>query len=122
MTVSARILVVENDYCIARDLTHSLERMGYEILGPVPSVAEAIVLIGKEHLGGAVLDVELNDERSFPVADLLAAQGIPFLYFTSMDRSGLPTQFSNRPLIDKLASFSALEQALHSLIAPPAAP
>jgi CheY-like chemotaxis protein len=45
-----RLLVVEDEYVIAADLTASLEALGVEVAGPAASVAEALTLL--ENDGG----------------------------------------------------------------------
>ena len=55
------ILVVEDDYMIADDLRRDLEAAGARVLGPVPSLPEALELLrGADRLDAAVLDVNLH--------------------------------------------------------------
>ena len=82
-----RLLVVEDEYLIAADLAFALEQMGVEVVGPAASVAEALRLVGDQgdRLDGAVLDVNLRNERVYPVADALTALHVPFLFTTGYD-------------------------------------
>ncbi len=76
-----RILVVEDEYLIAMNLQDGLENVGSVVLGPVPSVEKAIKKIESEpHIDAAVLDVNLGGALAYPVADLLAARKIPFVF------------------------------------------
>jgi hypothetical protein len=43
-----RLLVVEDEYLIAADLTASLESVGVEVIGPAASVEEALLLVEKQ--------------------------------------------------------------------------
>lgn len=81
-----RILIVEDEYFVADDLANDLRHMGAEVIGPVGSVAEALELV-KAHpqLDGAVLDINLHGQMSYPVAAMLAAAGTPFLFATGYD-------------------------------------
>lgn len=66
------ILVVEDDYFVADDLCRELEDQGVNVLGPVPSVADALALLAREERPDiAVLDVKLGDEVVYPLADVL---------------------------------------------------
>jgi CheY-like chemotaxis protein len=79
-----RILVVEDEYLIAMNLQDGLENVGSVVLGPVPSVETAIKTIESEpHIDAAVLDVNLGGALAYPVADMLLARKIPFV-FTSV--------------------------------------
>ncbi len=86
-----RILLVEDDYFIAVDLKTWFEEGGAEVLGPVPSVHEALALIARTSgIDAAVLDINLQDELVYPVADALHARGVPFLFATGYDPASVP--------------------------------
>lgn len=81
-----RILIVEDEYFVADDLATDLRALGADIVGPVGSVAEAIDLVrANPHLDGAVLDINLHGQMSYPVAAMLRAAGTPFLFATGYD-------------------------------------
>jgi hypothetical protein len=44
-------------------------------------------------LNGAILDIDLQGKPSFPVADVLRARGIPFVFATSHEVSILPEAY-----------------------------
>ena len=89
------VLVVEDDFFIADDLVASLEAVGATIVGPVASVRDAMDLIGRgERLDGAVLDINLQGEMAFPVADALKARAISFVFATGYDPSIVPARFA----------------------------
>jgi CheY-like chemotaxis protein len=81
-----RLLVVEDEYLVAADLTESLEEMGAQVVGPVGSVEAALEKVRTDghRLDGAVLDVNLRGERVYPVAEALAAHGVPFVFTTGV--------------------------------------
>ncbi|MTE01603.1 response regulator [Paracoccus sp. YIM 132242] len=97
-----RILVVEDDYLIAEDLRHDLEQAGAIVVGPVPSVDKALRLLdANPAIDAAVLDVNLNGERSFPVAERLEAKAIPFLFATGYDLEDIQAQWRHVPVVTK---------------------
>jgi CheY-like chemotaxis protein len=55
-------------------------------VGPAGSLDEAMRLakaaIAADGLDAAILDINLGGQNSFPVADILAERGIPFIYAT----------------------------------------
>jgi DNA-binding LytR/AlgR family response regulator len=97
------LLVVEDEYLIAADLTASLESLGVEVIGPAASVVEALSLIdnNSDRLDGAVLDINLQNERVYPVADVLAARGVPFVFTTGYDAVAVPTPYACAPRCEK---------------------
>lgn len=89
-----RVLVVEDDFFIADDLVAALEAEGAIVVGPIPSVRAALELIERgDPLDGAVLDINLQGEMAFPVADALAARSISFVFATGYDQSVVPARF-----------------------------
>jgi DNA-binding LytR/AlgR family response regulator len=97
------LLVVEDDYLVAADLAASLELLGAEVVGPAGSVEEALTLVENEggRLDGAVLDINLRNERVYPVADVLAARGVPFVFTTGYDAAVVPRPYSDAPRCEK---------------------
>lgn len=97
-----RILVVEDEYLIADDLRTALEEAGAEVLGPVPSVEDAEVLIASElAIDGALLDVNVRGQQIFVVADRLAELGVPFVFATGYDPASIPDRYNERPRLEK---------------------
>lgn len=97
-----QILIVEDAFLIALDLSDLLTDSGCQVVGPAASVKEALQQIDGIPLDGAVLDVNLNGERSFPLAELLASRGIPFLFVTGYDSPTIfPDEFRQAPRLSK---------------------
>jgi DNA-binding LytR/AlgR family response regulator len=112
-----RLLIVEDEYIIASDLAHLLEAMGAKIVGPAGSVQDALELVERnaQHLDGAVLDVNLRDERVYPVADALAAHGLPFVFATGYDALAIPDTYAAAPRCEKPVDVAQLVRLLAPL-------
>ena len=93
------VLVVEDEYLIAADLAASLEALGVEVIGPAPSIGEALELVSDkgERLDGAILDINLRGSRVFPVADALAKRGVPFVFTTGYEDGLIPNSYADVP-------------------------
>ena len=80
-----------------------LEGLGAEIVGPAGSVAEALELVATDggDLDGAVLDVNLRDERVYPVADALAERGVRFVFASGYDAELMPPAYAAVPRCGK---------------------
>jgi CheY-like chemotaxis protein len=108
-----RILVVEDEYLIAMNLQDGLENIGSVVLGPVPSVEKAIKKIESEpHIDAAVLDVNLGGALAYPVADLLVARNIPFVFTSGYEDNALRSRYSGVKTCPKPYLFQAIEEAL----------
>jgi DNA-binding response OmpR family regulator len=98
----SRILIVEDEYLLADDLSHALSDAGAEVLGPIASVEDATAFIaGEPSIDAAVLDVNLRGDMVFPVADALHARGVPFAFATGYDQWALPERFAGAPRVEK---------------------
>lgn len=108
-----RVLVVEDEYFIADDLRHQLEAFGAEVLGPVPRVEEALALIAATlQIDAAVLDINLQDEMVYPVADALQARGVPFLFATGYEKAAVPSRYAGVRHCEKPLELSLVTKAL----------
>src|SRR3712207_1892302 len=88
-----RVLIVEDEFFVADDLAQAVAQLGGEIIGPVPSCEEALVLLSTaERVDLAVLDINLEDETVFPVADTLTKKGVPYLFATGYSQDTVPAR------------------------------
>ena len=108
-----RILIVEDEYLVAMSLAEALQDAGSIVLGPVPSVDKAITKIESEpHIDGAVVDVNLGGVLAYPVADLLIARKIPFVFTSGYEDNLLRDRYSQAKNCAKPYLFAAMEEAL----------
>jgi len=108
-----RILVVEDQFLIAMELADQLEEAGCDIVGPASSVKQALKEMQQATLDGAVLDINLAGEWSFPIAEILAARGVPFLFLSGYDsRTIVPDQFAEAPRLPKPVDCETLKKAV----------
>jgi CheY-like chemotaxis protein len=84
------VLIVEDEFVIAMDLQLMLEDHGWQVLGPVGTVREALGILGHELPSVALLDVNLGDELVTPVAEFLQTRGVPFAVASAYEK---PEQF-----------------------------
>lgn len=112
-----RILIVEDETLIAMMLEELLEELGCRIAGAAATVSQALDCLGTpgRQFDAAVLDVNLGGEKVYPVADALAARGVPFLFATGYGTSGVSDWYPERAIIAKPYGLQTLKQALRSL-------
>jgi CheY-like chemotaxis protein len=114
-----RVLVVEDEYFIADDMTRALRKLGAEIVGPVPTKDEALKLIASDSLiDAAILDINLRGEAVFPVAEALNERAIPFVFATGYDAEAIPVLYKDVRLWEKPFEAAELARALSGLLRP----
>jgi CheY-like chemotaxis protein len=96
-----RILVAEDEYLPALELQELIENWGGAVIGPVARLEQALSLMRSQELDGAVLDVMLGRDLSFPAADELIATDVPVVFATGYDISLLPERFHSVPKLAK---------------------
>ncbi len=97
-----RVLVVEDMLLVAEMIADLLTGLGVEVVGPVGRLAPALAAAGESRLDGALLDVNLGGESSWPVAAALRGRGIPFVFLTGYgDPDALPEDFRATPRLVK---------------------
>ena len=112
-----RVLVVEDEYFLAEDVARALARLGMEVVGPVPTCAEALArLDAGERIDAAVLDINLRGETCYVVADALGARGVPFVFTTGYDRAVVPRVYGHVPHWEKPFDPERLVRALPGLM------
>ena len=114
--VGLRVLVVEDVAVLAWQVRDALTDAGAAVAGPVPSVAGALGLLAEREVDVAVLDMNLNGESADPVADALAALGVPFLFLTGYGSGAAEGRHSGRPILGKPFRAASLIRALASLM------
>jgi CheY-like chemotaxis protein len=111
------ILIVEDEYLIAADLAYQIIEDGGRVIGPALSIGDALDLLrNTADLGGAILDVKVDDTNTFDLADALTDAGVPFVFFTGYRSMAIPDRFIGVPRIVKPAGWRQLKQGLIAAI------
>lgn len=112
-----RILVVEDEYLIRMLLEDMLTDLGYELAGAVGTIAEASELAAEAEFALAILDVNLDGQEIYPVADILAKRGLPFVFVTGYGEGSLAEAYRGRPALQKPFRAEQLKTTLAGLLA-----
>ncbi len=112
----ARILIVEDDAILALDLASELSEAGYDIVGPARCRKSALDLIREHEIDAALLDIHLDKSTSYPVAQVLMQNCVPFAFLSGYDASSLRPDFEKHLLIDKPVDPRHLRSAVKSLL------
>jgi len=112
-----RVLIVEDEYMIAEAMSRGLRRAGATVLGPVANVSSAMALLREEDVDSAVLDINLGDQKVYPVVDALLARGARCVFATGNDPLDIPDTYASMRRCEKPVGIDCLIQALNEGIA-----
>jgi CheY-like chemotaxis protein len=118
MKATPRLLVVEDEYLIRMLLEDMLAELGYEVAAAVGTLAEASDFAATGDFAAAILDVNLDGQEIFPVADILTKRGLPFVFVTGYGERALPEPYRDRPALQKPFQAEQLKAMLAELLPP----
>ena len=109
------VLVLEDNPVLSTDLCFLIEDAGATVVGPFRTLRDGLRSVSSHHVDCAILDVELLDGKSFPIAGILEKEGVPFLFYSAKGSSGyeaaklhgapiLSKSHSSRDALDYLAN------------------
>jgi CheY-like chemotaxis protein len=96
-----RLLLVEDEALTGMMMCDMLTELGFDVIGPFGRVADAMAAVGREDLQAAILDVNLDGEMVYPVADAVLALGVPFVFVTGYSAEGIDSRFAQIPVLQK---------------------
>jgi CheY-like chemotaxis protein len=115
--VGQRVLVVEDQILVYMYLAAILTEIGCRVVGPATTVASALEIVRSHILEGAVLDINMRGEYSFPVARELRARRIPFFFTTGHSDAILPDDLQGVPCLTKPVSMHAFAELVRDMFA-----
>jgi PAS domain S-box-containing protein len=101
MSGGPRVLVVEDEALVAMMIQECLAEFGYQVIGPISTTTEAAAKAKDGQFEAAVLDINLGDGAVYPIADMLAARGVPFVFVTGYEADSVDSRFRNIPILQK---------------------
>ena len=110
-----RILMVEDEMCLAMMLEDVLTDAGYQVVRAA-RLKDAMNIAGREHIDAAILDVNLHGEAVYPLATQLHEAGVPFMFASAYGKPGIPEAFSRYPVMPKPYPINDLIPAVEGLL------
>ncbi|MEO6433729.1 MAG: HWE histidine kinase domain-containing protein [Sphingomicrobium sp.] len=116
--VGHNVLLVEDSLIIALDAEDILRRLGADNVVAEGTAAGAIAVIEPEEISFAILDINLGDQLSFPIADELAKHNIPFMFATGYgDQAKVPHPHRGRVVLQKPYTLRSMSRSIGELLA-----
>ena len=113
--VGCRVLVVEDEYFIARELSAILQDKGARVVGPFGNADQALDQIARDGFDVAVLDINLQGADGYACTDALRRHRVPLVVASAYDEARIPLRFSDVHLWQKPYSEPALVEDLRRL-------
>src|ERR1051325_5960766 len=110
-----QVLVVEDQYLLARDVCEWLEAAGAQVVGPAPDSRKACELLEGQTVDSAVVDINLGRGPTYEVATRLNERDVPFLSATGCDEAAIPSEFQSAPRLETPFRGAELVNALQAL-------
>jgi two-component sensor histidine kinase/DNA-binding response OmpR family regulator len=111
-----RLMVVEDELLVGMLLEKILGELGAIVAGPYGRLADGLAAARAERFDAAILDLNLAGESADPLADLLLARSVPFVFITGYQRESIDRRYANVPVLQKPIDAAALEGVLLTLL------
>jgi PAS domain S-box-containing protein len=105
-----RILLVEDEILVAMMMKDILSELGFAVIGPFSRLAEAMIAAVHEDIDAGIIDVNLGGEFVYPVADVLTARKIPFVFVTGYGVESIDGRFGHVPIVKKPVQRQVLQR------------
>ena len=112
------ILVVEDEMLVLLNVEDMLADLGCESVSAAATVDQALAFIDAQDFDAAMVDVNLAGRTSYPVADALAARGVPFAFSTGYTGQSLDDGYRDRLVLSKPFRAADLVEVLARLLGP----
>lgn len=107
-----RILILEDEWLVALDTAELVKELGFEVIGPVATVAKAFEIIETATADAALLDINLGAEYSYPFALAMQQKNIPVTFVTGCAEADIRPEFRSWARLEKPVSLQPLKTAL----------
>ncbi len=112
-----RIFMVEDEALVAMQLEDMLADIGCQVVGMAMRLDRAAALLDRvDTLDLAILDVNVNGEKVFPLAQSLHDRGVPLLFATGYGRDGLVDGWKAHEVLQKPDTQKQLVEALQTVL------
>lgn len=112
-----RVLLLEDSLIIALDAEDIVSRLGAEEIMTAASIEAAFDQLELVQPTLAILDINLGNSTSFPVADRLLQLGVPFIFATGYgEQAQFPDVHRGRLVVQKPYTFENIAKALARIL------
>ncbi|MGH9805726.1 MAG: response regulator [Terriglobia bacterium] len=95
------IMLVEDETIVALALSDLLTDLGFSVIGPFNRVSDACRALAENQVDAAILDINLDGEMVYALAQMLNDRKIPFVFATGYGPESIAPEFENIPVLQK---------------------
>ena len=95
------VLLLEDDFCQARDIQQALQHAGAKVIGPFSDSESALQSVAARDPSCAILDIRSVDASRLEIASALKKRGVPMMFLSELDPSAMPEEFAGVPVMQK---------------------
>ena len=111
---SRRVLIVEDEMLIALMLQDMLQEAGLIVEGVANSLPAGLDMARTAEAQLAILDINLNGEEAYPIAEVLQDRGIPFIFSTGYGAGSVKPPYVSVPQLVKPYQQESLSAAIQA--------
>lgn len=112
LPADAPILIIDDEFLVLWMLQDELQRLGFHSIHTASNVDSSLALVNDREFSFAFLDVNLGEQKSFPIAKALQERGIPFAFVTGYGPAGLEGKFEEAAVLHKPVSRAAIDEVV----------
>lgn len=114
-----RVMLVEDEAMIALMMSEELTALGYQVVGPFSTLRSGLTAARAERIDCAILDLNIGEKSTYPIADALHERSVPFAFMTGYSRSNIEPRFALVPVLEKPIDNRTIRQTIEQLIGTP---
>ncbi len=111
------VLIVEDETIISFLIEDMALELGAGEICHAAGVAEALAFLAERRPDTAIVDLNLGGELAYPVAERLAALGVPFVFATGYGRQGVSAGWDSHPVLQKPFPVETLAREMREVLA-----
>ncbi|MGY4435096.1 CheY-like chemotaxis protein [Bradyrhizobium sp. F1.13.1] len=112
----ASIFLVEDEALIRMMLVEMIEELGHRVVAEAGRTDEGQSIAGIAQYDLAILDINLLGFNVQPVAEAIAARGLPFVFLSGYGSGGVPDQFKGKPVLHKPCELEMLKRTIDTIL------
>lgn len=113
-----KVLIVEDQFLLAEEMSGIIRGLGGQVVGPFATTEASLQLLRTTRVDLAILDINLDGEQVYVVAEELRNHNIPFFFATGYEPWVVSLQFQDAPHLEKPVNSFSLIQAIGKLDPP----
>jgi DNA-binding response OmpR family regulator len=112
----ASVLLIEDEALIRMMIADMLVELGHSVAGEAGDLQSGLLLVSAPGVDAAILDVQLGDHSSVPIAEALQSKGVQFAFASGYGADRVPQGFEDYPVLQKPFRLQELQRCLASLL------